>query len=361
MVSGTIAGRQQNVILNLIGVDAHNLEPDDRTCSICKETLQPALSFHSSREPEPPVKLARCGHIFGVRCIYRWLMHEGTCPMCRREILSLVLSSQRSTNTSAGEPPFQVPEWIDRSYTGGPIDNLAGNASDWGDNLRPVDRTPYPPAPTRRETQPVGRTPAWQGNEPSVRNRIPGRPIRRPVLRRLPPPSHRPAATGNPISRDRPRTAANGASDQAPRWTRDWIRRHRPNFLPREVLDNLPSWGFNRRPDFQTPALRRPHPWAHLQPITQGRALQGTANRRPRARTPSWVDGSITRHQTNNAVAEASARTPRWTPESVGRGRTDFSVGEASSAIAQLSIEDDHGQEGDVEASATTGTLAPSA
>ena len=46
-------------------------------------------------EPETPVAL-RCGHIFGRVCITRWLLSNGTCPMCRAKVLLVrVISKER--------------------------------------------------------------------------------------------------------------------------------------------------------------------------------------------------------------------------------------------------------------------------
>lgn len=75
-------------------VDINDLDPNDRICAICQE------EFHVSDDAErshPPVKTI-CDHIFGKRCITRWLnpmcsyrefFHRGrepaktSCPCCR--------------------------------------------------------------------------------------------------------------------------------------------------------------------------------------------------------------------------------------------------------------------------------------
>ena len=200
MASESTAARQQNVILNIIGIDACDLKPEDRICSICQETLQPILHFKTSRTPEPPVKLAHCGHVFGVRCIFRWLMAHGNCPLCRRKLPPLVLPSQREV-------------------------------------------------------------PAQQDNESSGQA---------PVMRRL----------------------------------------------------------------IRIPALRRPTP-------------------APALPLPAQTETPISRDAMNNSVDEESDEGPRWTPASIRRNPTDISAGEASEAMARLSVEDNGGQEGNTEASAT--------
>ena len=94
----------------------------------------------------------------------------------------------------------------------------------------------------------------------------------------------------------------------------------------------------------RTPALRRP---------THSPAL-------PLPRAPAQIENPVSRDPMNNYADEAD-QAPRWTPDSIRRRRPDALAGEASSAMAQLSIEDDNGEDGDVDASATTGIRAPCA
>lgn len=101
MATTSKASRQQNIILNMIGVDAATLKPEDRECSICKQSLRPIYSFNNATCPEPTVRLVVCGHTFGVRCIYRWLAQHDHCPMCREALRPLVLPSQREVLVQA--------------------------------------------------------------------------------------------------------------------------------------------------------------------------------------------------------------------------------------------------------------------
>ncbi|THV44569.1 hypothetical protein BGAL_0616g00060 [Botrytis galanthina] len=43
-------------------------------------------SFTISTEPHHAVKIKTCGHVFGGRCITKWLKENNTCPMCRGKV-----------------------------------------------------------------------------------------------------------------------------------------------------------------------------------------------------------------------------------------------------------------------------------
>ena len=388
MTPETRAERQQNVILNLVSVDTCDLEPEDRECPICKEDLQLTFLFNDSEETEPPVKIAACGHVYGVRCIYRWLMAHGTCPLCRGdlEILARPIHRVQPDTISADEASRHIPDWIERSFTGRPIHNLGGNTSGWGSSFEPVRRTPSPPAPMRTDTQPVDRASAWLRNVYLSRTPIPGRPIRRPALRRpahtpaLPLTNQSPARIESSISRD---GIVTFEGDPSPRWTLDSIRRVGTDASEGEASDQALAWGDSFRPAIQMPEILEP--WVApmrtvLRPIGQGRAGRRGYRRGRPTRTPAWTESPISRDSMTQSVREASSQldsdrrdrpdnsavethdqTPRSTPESIGRDRTNNSEGEASSAmvqLAQLSIQDDDGQKDDVEASATTNDRA---
>ncbi|TGO11498.1 hypothetical protein BTUL_0108g00140 [Botrytis tulipae] len=40
-----------------------------------------------AHEPHHAVKIKACGHVFGGRCITKWLKENNTCPMCRGKVL----------------------------------------------------------------------------------------------------------------------------------------------------------------------------------------------------------------------------------------------------------------------------------
>jgi hypothetical protein len=70
------------------------LPPEDRACNICYEGFREvdgrgyhecAIEHHGS--PEPPIRIACCGHIFGQHCltahVHGAFAHSNSCPMCR--------------------------------------------------------------------------------------------------------------------------------------------------------------------------------------------------------------------------------------------------------------------------------------
>lgn len=61
-------------------------ETDELTCHIC------LVDFHTPPTPEAPVKIPKCGHIFGKDCLHKWLGAQGQtknlCPSCRGPISS---------------------------------------------------------------------------------------------------------------------------------------------------------------------------------------------------------------------------------------------------------------------------------
>ncbi|KAH6679205.1 hypothetical protein B0J14DRAFT_472497 [Halenospora varia] len=68
----------------LAQVPLSTLKEDEKSCTICSETLGETVHDIS----ENPVKLD-CGHMFGDVCMLRWIgdHNKATCPMCRREYL----------------------------------------------------------------------------------------------------------------------------------------------------------------------------------------------------------------------------------------------------------------------------------
>ena len=98
---------QKCIDRRLTKIDSHSLKPPNQECSICREPLQSKVtSIHDDCDwgtttiseilrqqkqmvvPEIPVRLIRCGHIFGESCITRWLRTADTCPTCRLTALA---------------------------------------------------------------------------------------------------------------------------------------------------------------------------------------------------------------------------------------------------------------------------------
>jgi hypothetical protein len=63
------------------------LPPPDPNCSICHEELHaPFPSFETTRDfgdTHVAVKVVRCGHVYGAKCLHTWLETANTCPICR--------------------------------------------------------------------------------------------------------------------------------------------------------------------------------------------------------------------------------------------------------------------------------------
>lgn len=71
------------VDLDLHHIDADSLDPEDRDCTICYEA-------YSSEDV--PTKLPGCGHVFGTKCLKRWIRSgrdHNRCPTCRHVLFSV--------------------------------------------------------------------------------------------------------------------------------------------------------------------------------------------------------------------------------------------------------------------------------
>ncbi|KAE8774809.1 putative RING finger protein [Hordeum vulgare] len=62
---------------------------DGLNCPICME------DDDSATWKETP-----CGHRFHGRCVERWLQAKGSCPMCRRQVVTLPAAAAASTSTA---------------------------------------------------------------------------------------------------------------------------------------------------------------------------------------------------------------------------------------------------------------------
>lgn len=50
---------------------------DEINCAIC---------LHDFEKEEEGRELPSCRHVFHVKCIDEWLIRQGSCPMCRRDV-----------------------------------------------------------------------------------------------------------------------------------------------------------------------------------------------------------------------------------------------------------------------------------
>lgn len=79
-------------------VDFGSLPENDRTCAI----------YYTTEEPEGPLRLAGCGHVFGEKCIEKWSAHGGTCPLCRAPLRPSQRGSAASSETHEESPNFSA-------------------------------------------------------------------------------------------------------------------------------------------------------------------------------------------------------------------------------------------------------------
>lgn len=63
-------------------VEKEDLSEDGKDCSIC---YAPFWAKPEAGEPEAPVKLRSCGHVFGEICLNEWMQTNNSCPSCRKE------------------------------------------------------------------------------------------------------------------------------------------------------------------------------------------------------------------------------------------------------------------------------------
>ena len=76
----TVMKYSYNVNMKISHVHIHECktsnqnDSDQLICSICLN------------EPEDPVKLVECGHVFCSECLYRWIIDHPSCPFCRAKV-----------------------------------------------------------------------------------------------------------------------------------------------------------------------------------------------------------------------------------------------------------------------------------
>ncbi|KAH4929106.1 hypothetical protein HBI23_141230 [Parastagonospora nodorum] len=62
--------------------DEHSLDPLNSSCCICFDAYGTG-GMHP--RAEAPIQLA-CGHIFGDKCLSKWISTKSTCPLCRSNV-----------------------------------------------------------------------------------------------------------------------------------------------------------------------------------------------------------------------------------------------------------------------------------
>ncbi|KAL8831612.1 MAG: hypothetical protein Q9191_000763 [Dirinaria sp. TL-2023a] len=119
---------------------SHTSNSEDRECPICNELYG---------EHERAKELV-CGHIFGSRCIRRWLRNHDTCPNCRtnvvRDVLHPVFSGSHASVEWTTRPVYEV---TNRSST---PQLEVSSTSTRRDSTVQLQNVAAPSRPTRRDT-----------------------------------------------------------------------------------------------------------------------------------------------------------------------------------------------------------------
>ncbi|PMB65880.1 E3 ubiquitin-protein ligase ATL6 [Beauveria bassiana] len=75
----------REALQGLLDVIVDDLAKGDRTCMIC-------YNEYGTRSPEDviekPLRLPKCKHVFGDRCILKWFEDSDSCPYCRDKLQS---------------------------------------------------------------------------------------------------------------------------------------------------------------------------------------------------------------------------------------------------------------------------------
>ncbi|KAF1964252.1 hypothetical protein BU23DRAFT_604916 [Bimuria novae-zelandiae CBS 107.79] len=72
-------------------ISGTNVSAGDKVHASIRE-IKPGESSSTGRQRQiryyqhTAVKIKSCGHIYGVNCLRQWLVHNRTCPMCRKEL-----------------------------------------------------------------------------------------------------------------------------------------------------------------------------------------------------------------------------------------------------------------------------------
>ncbi|KAK4107930.1 hypothetical protein N656DRAFT_693211, partial [Canariomyces notabilis] len=90
---------------------------DNIVCPICMEsklTLPPDDVFETYSPPDTVPCLLPCGHVFGHRCLKRWLRNNNECPACRLDLQCVFcphsIKPRMLTGISIWYLPKTIPE-----------------------------------------------------------------------------------------------------------------------------------------------------------------------------------------------------------------------------------------------------------
>jgi hypothetical protein len=67
---------------NTLDPNENSLDPLGNSCCICYHAYSTSVMYPGA---EDPVQLG-CGHVFGEKCLSKWLCTKNTCPLCRSSV-----------------------------------------------------------------------------------------------------------------------------------------------------------------------------------------------------------------------------------------------------------------------------------
>ncbi|KAF4122402.1 RING protein [Geosmithia morbida] len=77
----------KDAIRTLVYLDPNGLEEDERFCNIC---YVPFNETSPDGVKESPVRIPACNHVFGDKCLRKWLSESPCCPYCRHQLPAAV-------------------------------------------------------------------------------------------------------------------------------------------------------------------------------------------------------------------------------------------------------------------------------
>ncbi|KAL5624901.1 hypothetical protein BROUX41_004961 [Berkeleyomyces rouxiae] len=86
VLRGTLSKKtitSKSYIQSLDSVSLESLGPSEQMCTICYSDY---AEDRAEGDPERPLRIPKCGHVFGDSCLTQWLSSSNICPYCRVEL-----------------------------------------------------------------------------------------------------------------------------------------------------------------------------------------------------------------------------------------------------------------------------------